>query len=69
MGQSQSNNTAEAEVELTPKDIVEQNNTDLLIFLFSLMTALLVCALLSIVVIYAFFPNITNSAACSSFGN
>lgn len=54
MGQSESSD----DVPGTPAAIVEQNNIELLTFLFLLLLTLVVLSLLSIAVIFVFFPSV-----------
>lgn len=55
MGQSGSSE----EVALTAAQTVEQNNLELLTFLFLLLLTLVSLAMLSIAIIYVFFPSLT----------
>jgi len=55
MGQAESSDP----VPGTAAEIVEQNNMELLSFLFLLLLTLVVCSLLAIVVIFVFFPSLT----------
>jgi hypothetical protein len=53
--------SSETQVALSPAQIVEENNANLLTFLFLLMVLILALLFLSITVIWAFFPGVVNS--------